>query len=155
MVKLDFAKCCGNCVYASKPKKPECHAAHYDVAKTERWCYNHGIYITRETVCDDFAVESKRGGIPACKRVLKFNEKLSALKELQKRFKRLGLLGKTIWHGERGATVSDDTTRILYKYKGWDTFSSSVGCKDRDMMEFIDFLNKYADEYEKQGADGQ
>ena len=152
MIKLDFAKCCGNCVHASKPKKLQGHFAHYDVAKTERWCYKHSCYITRETVCDDFEVEQKKGGVPACKRVMKFNEKLKLLREIQERFKRLGLLDNIIWYGERGLLVQSDTNKIIYKYKNWDTFSSSVGCKDRDMPEYLKFLSEYADEYEKAGG---
>ena len=76
MIELKFAKCCGNCIHSSRPKKPEDHAAHYDVSKTERWCYLHNQYITRECVCDSFDQDNKRGGVPACKRVFAFNRKL-------------------------------------------------------------------------------
>ena len=34
MNELICARCCGNCIHSSKPKKPEDHCAHYDVAKT-------------------------------------------------------------------------------------------------------------------------
>lgn len=77
MTELKFAQCCGNCIHSSRPKKPNDYAAHYDVAKTERWCYLHSQHITRECVCDSFEQDNKRGGVPACKRVFAFNNKLA------------------------------------------------------------------------------
>ncbi len=53
MVKLSIAKCCGACMHVNKPKKPQDHAAHYEVAKTERWCYKYNIPTVREAVCEE------------------------------------------------------------------------------------------------------
>ncbi len=53
MVKLEIAKCCGSCKHINKPKEPEDHAAHYTVAKTERWCHKFGIPTMREAYCKE------------------------------------------------------------------------------------------------------
>ena len=58
--ELKIANCCGNCKYVSRPKQPSEHEAYYNVAKTERWCYLHNWYITRETVCDDFEIKKNK-----------------------------------------------------------------------------------------------
>lgn len=88
---LRIAECCGNCKHVSRPKAPaEPHAAHYNVAKTERWCYKYNRNITRETVCDGFELESKKGGVAACKRAFSFNQKAEEINELRDRMKTLG-----------------------------------------------------------------
>ena len=146
-VNISFAKCCGNCVHTSKPKKPDTHAAHYDVAKTERWCYLHNIYITRETVCDDFSWETKKGGVPACKRVFKFNEKLLLLRELQSKLKNLNLLNTEIKVADRVFVVREGVNYIEYGYSDgrlWGRYS----CKDRDMMTIVKNLITVVEEYE-------
>lgn len=86
---LEIAKCCGNCKHVSRPKTPnETHEAYYNVAKTERWCYLHNWYITRETVCNDFELEPKKGGAVACKRVFAFNTKAEKIIALRERMKK-------------------------------------------------------------------
>lgn len=78
-MNLRIADCCGACVHVDVPKKPEDHAPHYSVAKTERWCFKHGVPVTRESVCDDFTLETKKGAVLAFKRILAFNRKLTQI----------------------------------------------------------------------------
>lgn len=128
-MNLTFAKCCGNCMYSNKPKKPSDHAAHYDVAKTERWCYKHNCYITRETVCDEFEQENKKGGVPAAKRIFKFNQKLQKHNELRDKAERLGV---TELQGDYESYALIDG-RWCYKYTALGTpYYHSIRCKDRD-----------------------
>lgn len=92
--KIIAANCCGNCTYSNRPRKPEDHEAHYMVSKTQRWCYLHKMRCTRECVCENFELEVKRGGVPAIKRVLKFNERATRIKQVAQMMKDKGL--KTI-----------------------------------------------------------
>ena len=147
MIDLTFAKCCGNCVHSSRPKKPEDHAAHYDVAKTERWCYKHNCYITRETVCDEFEQDNKRGGVPAAKRILKFNQKLQKYNELRDKAKQLGVT--TVQGGECIYTLRDD--RWYYKYTIWQGGSYwAIRCKDKDAENQLNEIEKKLNEIEVQ-----
>lgn len=90
-MELQFAKCCGNCVHCNRPKQPQDHEPHYMVAKTERWCFKNNLYITRETTCDNFEMEEKKGGVPAIKRVKKFNERATRIMNLINQMKSCGI----------------------------------------------------------------
>lgn len=83
MKEISVAKCCGSCKHASRPKTPQDHAPHYSVAKTERWCYRHNQHITREAVCDDYELETKKGASSSIKRVINFNKKLEKVDEVK------------------------------------------------------------------------
>lgn len=146
MIDLTFAKCCGNCIHSSRPKKPEDHAAHYDVAKTERWCYKHNCYITRETVCDEFEQDNKKGGVPAAKRILKFNQKLRKYNELRDRAQKLGV---TEIQGSEHIYVLKDN-KWYYKYHGWRWEGSywAIRCKDRDAEDQLKEIEKKLNEIE-------
>ena len=146
-VNISFAKCCGNCMHASKPKKPDTHAAHYDVAKTERWCYLHNIYITRETVCDDFSWETKKGGVPACKRILKFNEKLLLLRKIQRKFKKLNLLNVEMKINNRFVMVCEGINYVPYGYHS-GKYCGRLSCKDRETLEYLQCLMQIAEKGE-------
>jgi hypothetical protein len=77
-MELKISSCCGACKYSNKPKTPdETHAPHYTIAKTERWCFKHEVHTIREATCTDFEMETKKGAVPAYKRILTFNKKLS------------------------------------------------------------------------------
>lgn len=52
-MELKIGTSCGSCIHTNRPKKPREHAAHYEVAKTERWCFKRNCHVTRETCCDD------------------------------------------------------------------------------------------------------
>lgn len=84
---LRFAECCGNCVHCNRPKQPSDHAAHYTVAKTQRWCYHHKFRTTREAVCDNFELEQKKGGVPAIKRVFNFHKRAERIKRIAEKMK--------------------------------------------------------------------
>lgn len=128
-MNLTFAKCCGNCIHSNKPKKPSDHAAHYDVAKTERWCFKNNCYITRETVCDEFEQENKKGGVPAAKRIFKFNQKLQKHNELRDKAERWGV---TELQGDCESYALIDG-RWCYKYTALGTpYYHPIRCKDRD-----------------------
>ena len=145
MIDLTFAKCCGNCVHSSRPKKPEDHAAHYDVAKTERWCYKHCCYITRETVCDEFEQDNKKGGVPAAKRILKFNQKLKKYNELRDRAKELCV---TEVQGSE-CTYALRNDKWYYKYTLWkDGNYWAIRCKDRDAEGQLQEIEKKLNEIE-------
>lgn len=145
MINLTFAKCCGNCVHSSIPKKPEDHAAHYDVAKTERWCYKHNCYITRETVCDEFEQENKKGGVPAAKRIFKFNQKLQKYNELREQAEMLGI---TELPGDYEYYVLIDG-RWCYKYTSLGgVYYHSIRCKDREAEKQLNEIEKRLSEME-------
>lgn len=145
MTDLTFAKCCGNCVHSNKPKKPEDHAAHYSVAKTERWCYKHNCYITRETVCDEFEQENKKGGVPAVKRILKFNQKLQKCKELAERAEKLGV---TQLAGSYYTYILTDG-RWRYKFTNWESSHYwAIYCKNKEADEQLSEIEKMLSEME-------
>ena len=160
---LIMAKCCGNCVHVSRPKKPDDHIAFYEVSKTERWCYKHNWYITRECVCQDFEPESKKGGIPACKRAFAFNKKAEEIRDIRERMKRLNV---PYAYDERGVfRYSILNGQILKEQCCHSRWNSNLGelepCeeywdrwygygpKDSDTKEMIKLMNEYLDNIEK------
>lgn len=142
---LTFAKCCGSCIHSNKPKKPSDHAAHYDVAKTERWCYKHNCYITRETVCDEFEQENKKGGVPAAKRIFKFNQKLQKYNELRDKANQFGVMeiqGSLCIYALR-----DNKWYYKYAYSG-SGYYWAIRCKDRDTEEQLKEIENKLNEIE-------
>ena len=128
-MEIRIAHCCRACKHSSKPKKPEDHAAYYSVAKTERWCYKHGINITRETVCDEFEIENKKGAVPAFKRILAFNKKLEKIIEIKNWMQNSSI--DVITYDRLDFAIVDD--KIHYKYNNWKDMKSPwylVSCKD-------------------------
>lgn len=65
---------CGSCIHTNRPKKPREYAAHYEIAKTERWCFKHNCHVTRETTCDDHEGVN-RGAKTAFTRLSKYNQR--------------------------------------------------------------------------------
>ena len=126
-MELRIANCCGACKHVNQPKKPEDHAAHYTIAKTERWCYKHGIPVTRETVCDDFELESKKGAMPAFKRILAFNKKLENIIKIKNWMEEHNI--QIITYGTYDFSIVND--KIHYKYNNWkDSRWYLVSCKE-------------------------
>lgn len=79
---MDFLKMgesCGSCIHTNKPKTPRAHAAHYEVAKTERWCFKHNCHVTRETVCDDYEGTSTRAKTNFT-RIKNFNKRIEIIR---------------------------------------------------------------------------
>lgn len=131
-MELRIANCCGACKYVNQPKKYEDHAAHYTVAKTERWCYKHGIPVTRETVCDEFELEDKKGAVPAFKRILAFNRKLEKIIEIKNWMEENNI--QTITYDTYDFSVVNN--KIHYKWNDWkDSNWYLVSCKESTAYE--------------------
>ena len=125
---LRIAECCGNCKHVSRPKAPdEPHEAHYNVAKTERWCYKYNRYITRETVCDGFELEPKKGGAAACKRAFAFNKKVEEINEIRERMKQLNI--SYVYEGEnyRRYSIEEERPYIKREYYRTTKWNSNIG----------------------------
>lgn len=130
-MELKIAICCGSCKHVNKPKISEDHAAHYSVAKTERWCYKNNIVVTRESVCNNHELENKKGAVPAFKRILAFNKKLEKIITIKKWMEENNI--SIITDGNRDFSIVND--KIHYKYNDWKDIKSGwylVSCKDRD-----------------------
>ena len=144
MTELKFAQCCGNCTHSSRPKKPDDHAAHYDVAKTESWCYLHNQHITRECVCGDFEQDNKRGGVPACKRVFAFNNKLTYYNQIFSSIK--DKYGDDVKEIEIPTEMNGNWISIVIKDNrlglkdSWHTRLISV--KDRYALKDLEFIDE-------------
>lgn len=80
-MEIRLGNCCGSCIHSNRPKTPRDHAAHYEVAKTERWCFKHDCHITRESSCDDHEGVS-RAAKTAFTRLIKYNARRKAILEL-------------------------------------------------------------------------
>lgn len=163
---LRIAECCGNCKHVSRPKAPaEPHEAHYNVAKTERWCYKYNRYITRETVCDGFELEPKKGGAAACKRAFAFNKKAEEINEIRERMKRLNV--PCVYEGEdreRYSIVEERPyiRKEVYYMTKWNYYKkeyepdphwelwSTHGPRDSDTQKHIKIINEALDKVEKE-----
>lgn len=163
---LRIAECCGNCRHVSRPKAPaEPHEAHYNVAKTERWCYKYNRHITRETVCDGFELEPKKGGAAACKRAFAFNKKVEEINEIRDRMKRLGI-DYALRGGNRRFSILPDRPYVLEEeyvtakfnhYKGemepcdphWENYLV-WGPKEQKTKELIKEIKEALDKIEKE-----
>lgn len=80
-MELKIGNSCGSCIHSNRPKTPREHAAHYEVAKTERWCFKHNCHVTRESTCDDYEGVN-RAGKTAFTRVKSYNLRLQYVKEV-------------------------------------------------------------------------
>lgn len=149
--ELKIASCCGNCKHVSRPKQPSEHEAYYSVAKTERWCYLHNWYITRETVCDDFELEPKKGGAVACKRVFAFNAKVEKIVALRERMKNGNVPYAYRKDNIRRYSIDDKRPYIkidmLSKKDGelYYEYIWSYGPKDSDTNNYIKEIEEYLD----------
>lgn len=133
-INLEIAKCCGTCTGAnSKSKsKPEDHAPHYMVAKTERWCQKHGIPTVREAVCSDWKLEPKKGGVPAVKRALSQNRRLQAILKLKKKLE-FGAIG---WNGYTFAISTDGFVVCNYPHSSSE-YWYRLSCKENRFDKFL------------------
>ena len=80
-MEIRLGNSCGSCIHTNKPKKPREHAAHYEVAKTERWCFKHNCHVTRETCCDDYKGVS-RAAKTAFTRIKNFNKRAAEVRRV-------------------------------------------------------------------------
>lgn len=85
-MQIKLANCCSCCEYTKVPKENkktfEPHAAHYEVAKTLRWCYRHSVFTAREGICDDFKFRKNSAGVKAVGMANKRNERLSIISRI-------------------------------------------------------------------------
>lgn len=88
---LRLSQCCGSCIHSSKPKIPYEHCAHYDVPKTQRWCYKNNCHTTRECVCDCYEPITKGGSVSSSKRVFAFNRRLEKILNVIQKMKELNI----------------------------------------------------------------
>lgn len=105
-MELKVAKCCGSCLHSNRPKAPREHAAHYEVAKTERWCYKHSCHIIRESCCDDHE-GINRASKTNFSRITKFNE----------RAKRVRIIMNVM--GNKKITIKLGETKTFFVKDGW------------------------------------
>lgn len=80
-MNLRLGNNCGSCIHTNKPKKPREHAAHYEVAKTERWCFKHNCHVSRECTCDDYKGVN-RSAKTSFTRVVNFNKRQKEILEV-------------------------------------------------------------------------
>jgi hypothetical protein len=107
-MELRLGNSCGSCIHSNRPKQPREHAAHYEVAKTERWCFKHNSHITRETTCDDHEGIS-RAAKTAYTRIKTYNERLQAVREM------VELMGdRRIVSSGRVYYVKDNWVKYIY-----------------------------------------
>jgi hypothetical protein len=122
------------------PKKKieiETHAAHYSVAKTERWCHKLNIPVSRESFCKDenYEMEIKKGGVPAVKRA---NSQIRRLEKILKLKEKILKDGPIEYENKR-YIISDE--RVCYVYCNWnDNRPSYVSCKDNSSDEFMKYI---------------
>lgn len=145
MVELKISQCCGTCFWANganqKKREVETHAAHYSVAKTERWCLKHNIPTSREAICESgYELDSKKGGAPAVKRAKKQVERLQKILKAKEFIQKNGPVV------ERGKTYVIHKDRLCYLYD-WDKEKPiddrrawNVSCKENS---HDDFLNRF------------
>ena len=137
-MEIRIGNSCGSCIHSNRPKQPREHAAHYEVAKTERWCYKHNCHITRETTCDDHEGIS-RAAKTSLTRTIKFNQRQVKVLEVIK------LLGdKKVIVGGVTFYVRENWLRYKYNYENPYTYEYSVKTKesstDRKLEEIIKIL---------------
>ena len=145
MIELKISSCCGTCFWANgahtKKREVETHAAHYSIAKTERWCAKHNIPTSREAVCENgYEIDQKKGGAPAVKRAKKQVEHLQKILKAKTFIETNG----PIVVGNKTYIISNDRLCYLYDWdkdkpindrKAW-----SVSCKENS---HDDFLNRF------------
>lgn len=134
-ITLEIAKCCGTCAGANRKAqiKPEDHAPHYMIAKTERWCEKHSIPTVREAVCSDWELQPKKGGAPAVKRALRQNLRLQAILKLKERLLKYKAL---TWGGYR-FEIEDDY--VVYRWiRDSDGWTQKMSCKESRFDKFLE-----------------
>lgn len=138
MVELRCGMCCGTCEHSSKPKTPSgTHTAHYDVSKTERWCYKHNQNITRETLCDDYSFDKKSAGARAATRAFSFNRRARAVLALGEK------LGDTWVPYGRDYLHIDGPYIVCTWSSGEHMYSHRYGPKENNTDRYIKVLEAY------------
>ncbi len=111
-MELKIGNSCGSCLNSNKPKKPREHAAHYEVAKTERWCFLHNCHVTRECTCDNYT-----GVCTSAKtsftRAINFNKRLEIIREIISKMndREIQIDGETFYVKNNWLYYTYDTSR--------------------------------------------
>lgn len=130
-MNIQLGKSCGSCIHTNRPKQPREHAAHYEVAKTERWCFKHNCHVSRETVCESDYEGVNRSAKTSYSRILKFNKRIETVKEI------LELIGdKEIYAGYYTYKKIDN----WLSYKGGYSFSSYDKVRTKSSSHDKDFI---------------
>ena len=136
---LRLSECCGSCIHCNKPKNTSGHIAHYEVAKTQRWCYNNNCYTTRECVCDCYEPISKGGSISSSKRVFSFNKRLQKILDVIEKMKELNLTEIKLYDNDSESIILKND-RLYHTYNSSNRISDLWSFKGNDT---------YFDRYEK------
>lgn len=112
---LRLSQCCGSCIHSSKPKIPYEHCAHYDVPKTQRWCYKNNCHTTRECVCDCYEPITKGGSVSSSKRVFAFNRRLEKILNVIQKMKELNIIEIKLYDNKDEAIVLKNN-RLYHTY---------------------------------------
>lgn len=144
--ELRMGTSCGSCIHTNKPKKPREHAAHYEVAKTERWCFLHDKHVTRETTCDDHEGVS-RAAKTAYTRTKKYNERILVAKKV---IKLLEEYGKPLVHNGYVYFIENNWIKYIYgddvsdiEKSHWvRSLSTKEGSTDRILESIINRLGE-------------
>ena len=137
-MELKMGNSCGSCIHSNRPKAPREHAAHYEVAKTERWCYKHNRHVTRESTCVDHEGVSQAAKT-GFSRVSNFNDRIERVKAIVNAL------------GDREIKVSFGAAITFYVEKGWlkyrynnffDEKGNSVNTKSSTNDKYFDILEK-------------
>jgi hypothetical protein len=128
MIEIKLGKSCGSCLNSNRPKQPRKHAAHYEVAKTERWCFKHNCHVSRECTCDDYDGVN-RSAKTSYSRILKFNKRIELVKEILELINR-----KEIVYGSYTFFKKDDW---LHKRFDNSSYTYRVSTKDSSCDKYF------------------
>lgn len=144
-MELKMGNSCGSCINSNRPKTPRDHAAHYEVAKTERWCFKHNCHITRETTCDDYD-GINRAAKTGFTRTKKFNERRLKILELVELLgEKKIIINNCIYFVENGwisYIYGNNINDIKSKYKTIWKLKSKDSDIERITQKIIDHLNE-------------
>lgn len=143
-MELRIGKSCGSCIHTNRPKQPREHAAHYEVAKTERWCFKHNCRVTRETSCDDHEGVN-RAAKTAFTRINNYNERLDIIREVVK------LLGdKEVKTKDYHYTFLVEDNRLKYYWgKKQERYTPEKYCVSANQANMTKYLNEIKENLKK------
>jgi hypothetical protein len=97
-------------------------------------------------VCDEFEQDNKKGGVPAAKRIFKFNQKLQKYNELRDKANRLGITDLS------GYALIDGKWYEKYTALGGIRYLA-IRCKDRDAEKQLNEIAEKLNEIEVEHKD--
>jgi hypothetical protein len=136
-VNLRVSECCGTCIHVNSPNIPEDHAAHYMVAKSERWCSKNNIPTMKEAVCDNYELNTK-GASRKFGRIKKQNERLQKIIEI-KEYMMSNRIDKIESHNKKFYIQND---RVVYEFTTYD-WSSVYYVSIKEVDPFNQLVEAY------------